>query len=177
MDIELAHEALAMSFDGTGADVQVAANFLVAETFGDAGQHLALTIRAVGRGWFTTRPTPAGSALLRPPTRSAFDFVIAHRLPALNQIVFLRASGSLTSGTIMDMDMRGAMRNGVIHRHVPLKPLVQIASLGDVNGNPITALNLFGINKIAWQRLETSLNGMNLILILVAGLATPTDQR
>ena len=76
----------------------------------------------------------------------------------------------------MDMDMRGAMRNGVIHRHVTFKPLVQIASLGDVNGNPITALNLFGINKSAWQRLETSLNGMNLILILVAGLPTPRDQ-
>jgi hypothetical protein len=76
----------------------------------------------------------------------------------------------------MDMDMRSAMRNGVIHRHVTLKPLVQIASLGDVNGNPITALNLLGINKIAWQRPESSVNGMNLVLILVAGLPTPTDQ-
>jgi hypothetical protein len=108
--------------------------------------------------------------------RSAFDFVIAHRFPALNQIVFLRASGSLPRGTIVDMDMRSAVRNGVIHRHVTLKPLVQIASLGDVYGNPITALNLFGINEIAWQRPESSINGMNLVLILVAGLPTPTDQ-
>ncbi len=114
--------------------------------------------------------------ILRTAARSAFDFVIAHRLPALNQIVFLRASGSLTGDTIMDMDMRSAMRNGVIHRHVTLKPLVQIASLGDVNGNPITALNLFGINEIAWQRPESGVNGMNLVLILAVGLPTPMYQ-
>ncbi len=74
----------------------------------------------------------------------------------------------------MDMDMRGAIRNRVIHGDVTLKSLVQIASLGDVNWNPIKALNLFGINKIAWQRFERNVNGMNLVLILVAGLSTPT---
>ena len=71
--------------------------------------------------------------------------------------------------------MRGTMRNRVIHGDVTLKALVQIASLGDVNGNPITALNLFGINKIAWQRPESSVNGVNFVLILVAGLPEPTD--
>jgi hypothetical protein len=77
----------------------------------------------------------------------------------------------------MDKDMRGAIRNRVIHGDVTLKSLVQIASLGDVNWNPINALNLFGINKIAWQRPERSVDGMNLVLILVAGLPTPTYER
>ena len=70
--------------------------------------------------------------------------------------------------------MRGAMRNRVIHGDVTLKSLVQIPSLGDVNWNPINVLNLFGINEIAWQRPARSVNGMNLVLILVAGLPTPT---
>ena len=38
-----------MGFDGTGADVKAAGNFLVAETFGDVGQDLALAIREIGR--------------------------------------------------------------------------------------------------------------------------------
>ena len=121
--------------------------------------------------------TAIGSRVLRTPTLSAFGHVIALRRPVLNQIPFLRSSGRLTHGAIMDMDMRSAMRNGLIHRHVPLKRLLQIASLDDVNGNPITALNLFGINRIAWQGPENSVNGMNLVLILVAGPPTPTDQR
>lgn len=107
--------------------------------------------------------------------RSAFDRVIAHRLPPENQIPFLRASGSLTGGTIMDMDMRSAIRNGVIQRHVTLKSLVQISSLSNVDGNPTAVLGLFGINVIAWQRPERGVNGMNLVLIPVAGLPEPTD--
>jgi hypothetical protein len=76
----------------------------------------------------------------------------------------------------MDMDMRSAMRNGVIQRHVTLKPLVQISRLGDVKGNPTTVLGLFGVNEVAWQRLESSLNGMDLVLVPIAGLPKPTDQ-
>jgi len=49
MDVKLAHEQLTMRFDGTRADVQAAGNFLVAETFGDAGQDFALTIREIGQ--------------------------------------------------------------------------------------------------------------------------------
>jgi hypothetical protein len=90
--------------------------------------------------------------------------------------MFLRASGSLTRGGIMDMDMRGAIRNGVGQRHVTLKPLVQVASLRNVEGTPTTVLGLLGINVIAGQRPESSVNGMNLVLILVAGLAGPTEE-
>jgi hypothetical protein len=106
-------------------------------------------------------------------TRSAFDRVIAHRLPAQNQIPFLRASGSLTCGAIMDMDVRSPIRNSIIHRHVTLKPLVQIPRLSNVDGNPGAVLALLGINEIAWQRLENSVNGMNLVWILFARLPGP----
>ena len=109
-------------------------------------------------------------------TRSAFNRVIAHRLPAENEIPFLSASGCLTRGAIMDMDMRSAVRHGIIQRHVALKSLVQISSLSNIDGNPITVLGLLGINEIAWQRLECSVDGINLVLILVAGLPGPTDE-
>jgi hypothetical protein len=49
----------------------------------------------------------------------------------------------------MDMDMRSAIRNGVIQRHATLKSLVQIPSLSNVDGNPTAVLGLFGINIIA----------------------------
>jgi hypothetical protein len=76
----------------------------------------------------------------------------------------------------MDMDMRGAIRPGVIQQHVTLKALVQIPGLRDVDGNPTAVLGLFGVNKITRQRLESSVNGINLVLIFVAGLPEPTDE-
>jgi hypothetical protein len=76
----------------------------------------------------------------------------------------------------MDMDMRSAIRNGVTRRHATLKSLVQISRLSNVDGNPTTVLGLFGINVIAWQRPESSVNGMNLVLIPVAGLPEPTEE-
>ena len=76
----------------------------------------------------------------------------------------------------MDMDMRGAIRNGVSLRHVTLKSLVQSSSLSDVDRNPTAVLGLFGINVIAWQRPESSVKGTNLVLILGAGLPGPTDK-
>jgi hypothetical protein len=76
----------------------------------------------------------------------------------------------------MDMDMRSAIRYGVIRGHVALKSLVQIPRLRNVDGKPTAVLGLFGINVIAGQRPESSVNGMNLVLILVAGLPEPTDE-
>ncbi len=77
----------------------------------------------------------------------------------------------------MDMDMRSAIRNGVTHRHVTLKSLVQISRLSNVDGNPTPVLGLFGINVITWQRPESRVNGMNLVLIPIAGLPEPTDEQ
>jgi hypothetical protein len=44
----------------------------------------------------------------------------------------------------MGMEMSCAMGNGVVHPHVPLEPLVQIASLSNVDRNPSAILGLFG---------------------------------
>ena len=98
-------------------------------------------------------------------------------MPAEDKIPFLRASGGLTSGTIMDMDVRGAIRHGVSQRHVTLKSLVKISSLSGIDGNPTPVLGLPGINVVAWKRSESSVNRMNLVLILLAGLSWPTHQR
>ena len=87
---------------------------------------------------------------------SAFELVVAHRLPEQNQVVFLGASRRLASGTIMGMEMSCAMGHGVLHSHVPLEPLVQIAGLRDVDRNPPAVLVLSGIYVIARQRLEGS---------------------
>ena len=48
VDLELSHQALAMGFDGAGADVEATRNFLVGQTLGDTGEHLAFTIGEVG---------------------------------------------------------------------------------------------------------------------------------
>ena len=42
VDVELAHDALAMAFDGADAQVEAAGNLLVAQAVGDLGEHLAL---------------------------------------------------------------------------------------------------------------------------------------
>ena len=107
--------------------------------------------------------------------RSAFDWVIARRPPAENQVPLLRASASLASSRIMGMHMRRAICHGVFQCYVTLKALVQISSLSDVDGNPTTVLGLFGVNVIACLRLEHGVNGTNLVLILIAGLPGPSE--
>jgi hypothetical protein len=106
---------------------------------------------------------------------SAFDRVIAHRPPAKNQVMFLSASRSLTCGTIVGMEMSCAMGNGVLHPHMPLKPLVQIASLSNVDRNPTAILGLSGIDVQAGQWLESSVQGINRVLITLPGLPRPSD--
>ena len=79
----------------------------------------------------------------------AFGHIIAHGLPAKDKVPFLRASGSLAGGAIMDMDMGGAIRNGVIQRYTTLQSLVQVPRLSNVDGNPTAVPRLSGINVIA----------------------------
>ena len=100
-----------------------------------------------------SRPSLQGQACgSNPYVRPAvltFDHIIAHRLPAEDEIAFLRASGRLACGAIMDMDMGSAARHGVILRHMPFKALVQIPRLSNVDGNPTAIRGLLGINVIA----------------------------
>lgn len=107
---------------------------------------------------------------------SGLDAVVAHRLPAVDQIPFLSASARLAGGSVVGMDMGGAVGCGVLLAHMPLKPLVQIASLSNVDRSPGPVFGLHGIDKIAGQRLERSVQGINLVGILLPGLAGPIDQ-
>jgi hypothetical protein len=107
--------------------------------------------------------------------RSVFHHVIAHRFPAKNKIAFLTASRGLSSGTIMGMDVGGAMGNGVINAHMALQPLMHATGLCNIDRNPAPILALHRVNKVAGQRLEGSVNGIDLILILRSRLAGPID--
>ena len=91
--------------------------------------------------------------------------------------MFLRASRGLACGAIMGMEKSGAVGDGVVHSHVPLKPLVQVAGLRDIDRYPTTILGLPGIDIHAGQRLERSIKGEDLELILLSGLPGPVDVR
>ena len=89
--------------------------------------------------------------------------------------MFLSASRRLTRRGIMGMEMSRAIGDGVVHSHVPLEPLVQIAGLRDIDRNATAILGLPGINVHAGQRLERSVQGMDLELILLSGLPGPVN--
>ncbi len=76
----------------------------------------------------------------------------------------------------MGMEMRCAFGNGVVHAHVSLEPLVQVASLSNVDRNPSTILSLTRIDVHAGQWPERSVQGINLVLIPFPGLARPVDR-
>jgi hypothetical protein len=76
----------------------------------------------------------------------------------------------------MDMDVRRAIGHGVIQRHVTFKPLMHVPRLRNVDGNPTAVLGLFGVNEIARQGLESSIDEINLVLILLTGLPGPIDE-
>ncbi len=59
--------------------------------------------------------------------------------------MFLSASRCLTRGAVMSMEMSRAISDGVVHSHVSLQPLVQIASLSNVDRNPTPILSLSGV--------------------------------
>ncbi len=63
--------------------------------------------------------------------------------------MFLGASRGLTRGTVMGMQMRCAIGNGVVDAHMPLESLMQVASLSDVDRNPAPIFGLPGIDVIA----------------------------
>jgi len=73
----------------------------------------------------------------------------------------------------MGMQMGCAMGNGVVHPHVPLKPLVQIASLSNVDRNPSAILRLSRIDVQAGQWLECSFQAVDRVRITLAGLPGP----
>ena len=56
--------------------------------------------------------------------QSALENVIAHGLPAMDEILFLRAARPLARGAIMGMEMRGPIHDGILQVHVTLQPLM-----------------------------------------------------
>ncbi len=108
---------------------------------------------------------------------SAFHRFIAYRPPAKNQVPFLSASGSMTGRRKMNMDMSCAIVRGVLQLPGTLQSLVQITGLSYVERNPTAVLRLFGVYVGGWQWAERSAQGMDLVLILVAGLAGPLERR
>ena len=89
--------------------------------------------------------------------------------------MFLTAARGLARGAIVSMELSGAVGDSVIHSHVPLEPLVQIASLRDIDRYPTTIFGLPGINIHAGKRPERSVQGMDLKLILLSGLPRPVN--
>lgn len=91
--------------------------------------------------------------------------------------MLLGASRRLPGGGIMGMEMGGAVSDGVFHSHVPLEPLMQIARLRDVDRTPAPILILPSIDIKAGQWPESCIQRIHLVLILLAGLAGPLDER
>jgi hypothetical protein len=52
---------------------------------------------------------------------------------------------------------------------------MEVSGLSYVKRSPAAVFRLFGIDIIGWPRIERSVNGINLILIFLAGLAGPID--
>ena len=73
------------------------------------------------------------------------------------------------------MNVCRPLLGGVLQLLMPLQPLVHIPGLSYVERNPIPVLGLFGIDVITGQRLERSIQGMSLVLILLPGLPRPVD--
>jgi len=77
----------------------------------------------------------------------------------------------------MGMQVGGAIGDGVIHAHMTFEPLVQVPGLRDVNRNPTPIFRLLRVDKIAGQRPEGNVQGINCVLIFLSGLPRPIHLR
>jgi len=73
----------------------------------------------------------------------------------------------------MRVEMCRAIGDGIRQPHVPLKPLVQIPGLRNVDGDPIAIRQKFGVDVKTWQRSEGGVQGMDFVTILRPGLSGP----
>ena len=77
--------------------------------------------------------------------------------------MLLTTARGLTGRIIMDVNVSSAQLDGVLRLHVAFEPLMQSSRLSDVDRNPGPILSLFRIDVIAWERLERSLDRMDLV--------------
>lgn len=73
------------------------------------------------------------------------------------------------------MEVRRAVLNGIVTPDLAFEPLVQVASLRDVDWNPLAILGLPGINVVTRQRPEGGFHREDLVRVLTARLAGPVD--
>ena len=90
--------------------------------------------------------------------------------------MFFSASGSLTAGTEINMDMGRSVLGGVLQFLMPLQSLVHVPGLRYVKRNPLSVFGLFSIDVIAWRGRQRRVNGIDHILILMPRLATPANE-
>jgi hypothetical protein len=74
------------------------------------------------------------------------------------------------------MEVGGAILNGVIGSDMPFKSLVQVASLCNVDGNPLAIFGLPGVNIVSRQGLKGSFQGVNLVCVILSRLPGPVDE-
>ena len=108
--------------------------------------------------------------------KSAFQALIAARLPAVDQVPLLSAPGGLTGSRKVHVNMCCAVSYGILQFFVPFQPLVHIARLRDVERNPLPVFRLSSVDVIAWQRAERSVERKDFVLILSSGLAWPANR-
>lgn len=75
----------------------------------------------------------------------------------------------------MGMNVRGTVRHRVRNAHMTFQPLMHVPSLSDINRNPTPVFALPRINVVAGQRTKSSVNRIDLVLILLSRLAGPRD--
>jgi hypothetical protein len=89
--------------------------------------------------------------------------------------MFFTASGSLTGGREIHMDMGRPVLGRGLQFLMPLQSLVHVPRLRYVERNPLPVFGRFSIDVIAWRGRQRSVNGVDHILIPIPGLARPTN--
>jgi hypothetical protein len=118
-----------------------------------------------------------GSEPKRVWVRSIPYRIVAHRMPALDQVVLFRAACALTQARKMNMDMSSALRTGVGRADVPLQSLRESPGLGDIDWHPGSILRLSGVNIVGRHRLELGVERVDLVGVLGARLPKPVGGR
>lgn len=76
----------------------------------------------------------------------------------------------------MGVQVGRAVLDRIIGPYVPFQPLMKIPGLGNVDRYPLALFRLPGINIKAWQRLESGIQGEDLVGVLFPGLPGPVDR-
>ncbi len=90
--------------------------------------------------------------------------------------MFLRAAGRLARGGEVNMNVCGAMLDGILQLLMTLQALMHIPRLSDVKRNPLPVLGLFAINVISRQGRKLGVQLIHRVLILGSRVPRPIDE-